>query len=279
MCRHTGNVLSMDVIVGSAMRTSICSCFDTDRFTGSFIRPLYPCKCALLSSYEIKYTLPSSFSYFCLFASRFCTQCCPFYCFSAFHPTILLSLTPPVYFHVVWHISFVSSVIPYFVRAVVLNIYCSPTLFPSQALCVCKEAAPSLMAGWKSIWEECGGLSVAMTGGTKTLQWFADSWARGERAHMHTHALRRAICAALCLPLPITYVFRHRCKDNPLLSYKCTMWSSLQRLDIWLQCDGILVGISQHFQHRHTHACTLSTVFVLFLCGPCIPTPLFPRGI
>lgn len=40
----------------------------------------------------------------------------------------------------------------------------------SQVLSVCKEVVPSSMAGLKSIWEECGGLSAAMTGVMKTLQ-------------------------------------------------------------------------------------------------------------
>lgn len=79
------------------------------------------------------------------------------------------------------------------------------------------------MAGWKSTWEECGGLSVAMDGGTKTLQWLVDSWARGERAHMHTHTCASDMHDISALWLPLTYVFRHRCKYNHHLPYKLTM--------------------------------------------------------
>lgn len=51
---------------------------------------------------------------------------------------------------------------------------------------------------------EYGGLSVAMTGGMKTLQWPVDSWARGEEAHTGTHTPQTRITALL---LPFTYIF------------------------------------------------------------------------
>lgn len=99
------------------------------------------------------------------------------------------------------------------------------------------------MAGSKCILEECGGLSVAMNGGTKTLQWFADSWARGEREPMHTHALRHGLFAGLCLPPPLTYSFRHRCQYNHHLPHKFTCEAAYRDLtygksviEIWWEC-------------------------------------------
>lgn len=43
---------------------------------------------------------------------------------------------------------------------------------------------------------------------------------------------------------------------------------------VWWKFGGN-VGDSSHF--RLTHACALSTVFVLFFCDPCIPTPHSPE--
>lgn len=65
-----------------------------------------------------------------------------------------------------------------------LYVYSS---FPLQALFVCKGAAPSWMAGWRSIREERGAQSAVTDGGMKTPLWPVDSWAEGERVHTRRH--------------------------------------------------------------------------------------------
>lgn len=57
----------------------------------------------------------------------------------------------------------------------------------TQALFVCKGAAPNWMAGWRSILEEHGARSAAKDGAGKMLQWPADSWPEGQRVHTSTY--------------------------------------------------------------------------------------------
>ncbi len=100
-----------------------------------------------------------------------------------------------------------------------------------------------------------------------------------ESAHAHTHVLRHALFAALCWPLPLTYVLEHRCKYNHHLPYKFRMWNCLQRSDTWWEeCDGNLVGMLEtlHTSDLHVHALSPQSLY-FFFCDPCIPTPHSPE--
>lgn len=124
----------------------------------------------------------------------------------------------------------------------------SPTIFPSQALCVCREAAPSSTAGWRSIWPASGAPSVAMSGGTRMPRWFADSWARGET---HTLCSRLASSSHVRVQTQVQaqspsvrYIHYARLPSEVLTDGRSVM-------EIWWECW----GMSRRF--RLTHACAL----------------------
>lgn len=101
----------------------------------------------------------------------------------------------------------------------------------TQALFVCKGAAPNWMAGWRSILEEHGAQSAAMDGGKKTLQWPADSWPEGQRVHTPTHMCSYWPDAAALCPHTV---------DTCVITI--TAWSVPLKSD-QSQCDGTLVTI------------------------------------